>query len=246
MQALIGRSLDLLCSGGTPFLHAVLEGAGLKILGGVNNRLPYTLIARRDIASGAELKGKKIGISRYGSTDHFAVKLALSQFGLNLKSDVSIIQVGGTSARFAALKSESIDAAGLSSALAQLARKLGYQVLVDFLDKEIEYQQVAIIARSDFLKSRADSVRRFMNAYLEGIRHYKSHREEAVKKTVSLLQLDNRHAAEIDYHVRSRALPQDGRPTLKGLQMALDDLAKDIPKAKNVSLDQFLDLSFLR
>ncbi|OGQ80159.1 MAG: hypothetical protein A3F90_12715 [Deltaproteobacteria bacterium RIFCSPLOWO2_12_FULL_60_19] len=245
VQALIGRSLDLLVSGGTPFLHAFLEGARLKILGGVSNRLPYTFMARGDIASGAQLKGKKIGISRYGSTDDFAVKLALSQFGLSLKSDVSIIQVGATSARFAALKSGSIDAAVLSSGLTQLARKLGYHVLLDFLEKDIEYQQAAIIAQDDFLKVRADIVRRFMNAYLEGIRHYKSHREEAVKKTMSLLRIDDRQAAEIDYHYRSRALPEDGRPTLKGLQMALDDLAKDIPKAKNLRMDQFLDLSFI-
>jgi len=90
MQALIGKSLDFLCTGGTPFIVAYLEGAQGRIIGGVNNRLPYGFVTRASITSPAHLKGKRIGISRFGSTDDFAVKLALAQFGLNPKSDVNI------------------------------------------------------------------------------------------------------------------------------------------------------------
>ena len=75
LQALIGKSLDLLDTG-TPFLHAFLKGAQIKIIAGTTNRLPYTFVARSGIASPEQLKGKKLGISRFGSTDDFAIKLA--------------------------------------------------------------------------------------------------------------------------------------------------------------------------
>jgi NitT/TauT family transport system substrate-binding protein len=244
MQALVGNSLDFLCTGGTPFIHAVLEGAQAKIIGGVHNRLPYALIASANISAPAQLRGKKVGISRFGSTDDFALKLALSQFGLNPKSDITILQVGGPSTRFSALKTGSIDATVLTSGLAQIAVKSGHTKLLDLLEKDMEYQQVAIVSRANSLKS-PDEVRRFMKAYLEGIRYYKSHKEESVKKTMALLKTNDREIAEFDYRQRSRSLPDDARPTLKGLQLALDDIAKDNPKAKTLTVQQLVDLRFV-
>jgi ABC-type nitrate/sulfonate/bicarbonate transport system substrate-binding protein len=162
MQALIGKSLDFLCTGGTPFIVAYLEGAQGRIIGGVNNRLPYGFVTRASITTPAQLKGKRIGISRFGSTDDFAVKLALAQFGLNPKSDVNITQVGGAATRLTALQAGSIDAAVLTLGLVQIAQKSGLNLLLDFIEKDIEYQQVAIIGREDILKTRGDVVHRFM------------------------------------------------------------------------------------
>ena len=111
MQALVGRSLDFMCTGETPFIYAYLEGVQGKIIGGVNNRLPYGFVSLANIKTPAQLKNKRIGISRFGSTDDFAVKLALAQFGLNPKNDVSITQIGGAATRLTALQAGSIDAA---------------------------------------------------------------------------------------------------------------------------------------
>jgi NitT/TauT family transport system substrate-binding protein len=244
MQALVGRSLDFLCTGGTPFILAHLEGAPAKIIGGVHNRLPYALIASPSITAAAQLRGKKVGISRFGSTDDYALKLALTQFGLSLK-DVVILQTGGPGTRLSAVKAGTIDATVLTSGLAQIAVKSGNNLLIDFGDKNIDYQQVALIARDDLLKSRTDTVKRFMKAYLDAIRYYKSQHEVAVKKTMALLNTNDRGIAEFDYNLRARAVPDDGKPTIKGLQVALDDIVKDNPKAKGLTVQQFVDLSYL-
>jgi NitT/TauT family transport system substrate-binding protein len=190
------------------------------------------------------LKGKKIGISRFGSTDDYSLKLALAQFGINPK-EVSILQVGGPGTRLNALRAGSIDATVLTSGLAQIALKSGNSLLIDFGEKNIEYQQVALISRDDLHKSRPELVRRFTTAYLEAIRYYKKQRDVAVQKTMALLKTDDREIAQFDYNLRSRALPDDGRPTVKGLQVALEDIAKDNPRAKGISVQQFVDLSFL-
>jgi NitT/TauT family transport system substrate-binding protein len=245
MQALVGKSLDFLCTGGTPFIYAYLEGAQGKIIGGVNNRLPYGFVARGNITSPGELKGKRIGISRFGSTDDFAVKLALAQFGLNPKSDVNITQVGGAATRLTALQAGSIDAAVLTLGLVQIGQKSGLNLLLDFIEKNIEYQQVAIIARDDILKTRADLVRRFMKAYLAGIRYYKTQKEVTIRKVMEFLRTQDRQIAEFDYNQRARALPDDGRPTVKGMQLALDDIAKDNPKAKGLTVQRLVDLTFI-
>jgi NitT/TauT family transport system substrate-binding protein len=245
MQALIGKSLDFLCTGGTPYIVANLEGAQTKMIAGVNNKLPYGFVSLASIKTPAQLKGKRIGISRFGSTDDFAVKLALSQFALNPKSDVSITQVGSAATRLTALQAGSIDAAVLTLGLVQIGQKSGLNLLLDFIEKDIEYQQVAIIARDDLLKSRADLVRRFMKAYLDSVRFYKTQKELAIRETMKRLRTNDRAIGEFDYNQRARSLPDDGKPSIKGMQLALDDIAKDNPKAKNLSVHPLIDLSFL-
>jgi NitT/TauT family transport system substrate-binding protein len=243
MQALIGQNLELLCSGGTPFLLAYLQGAPVKMIGGVDNRFPYTFVAREASAPG-QLRGKKIGISRFGSTDDFAVKLALAEFGLNPK-EVNIVQVGSSGARATALTSGAIDAATLSPELTHFAKKQGFHVLMDFVERDMEYQQVGIISRQDFLKNQADSVRRLMRAYFDSVRYYKTHKEEALQKSMQLLKLQDREVAEIGYAYRTRSLPDDGRPTVKGLRTALDGLIAENPKAKSINISDVIDLSYV-
>jgi ABC-type nitrate/sulfonate/bicarbonate transport system substrate-binding protein len=244
MQALIGKSLDFLCTGGTPYITAYLEGAQTKMIGGVNNKLPYGFVSLANIKTPAQLRGKRIGISRFGSTDDFAVKLALTQFGLTPK-DVSITQVGSAATRLTALQAGSIDAAVLTLGLVQIGQKTGLNLLLDFIEKDIDYQQVAIIARDDLLKTRPELVRRFMKAYLDSVHFYKTQKEVAIRETMKRLRTNDRAIAEFDYNQRVRALPDDGKPSIKGMQLALDDIAKDNPKAKSLTVQQLIDVSFL-
>ena len=81
------------------------------------NLLPYTFIATAAIRNPEQLKGKKIGISRFGSNTDYVVRLALNQFAL-AANDVQVIQVGGSQARLVAMKSGAIQADG-----AKLRRK---------------------------------------------------------------------------------------------------------------------------
>jgi ABC-type nitrate/sulfonate/bicarbonate transport system substrate-binding protein len=245
MQALIGNSLDLLLAGGTPLVYAQLKGADLRMIGGVNNLLPYVLVTRENITSAEQLKGKKVGISRFGSNTDFVVKLAATQLGLNPKSDIQIIQAGGQEARVVALKSGAVDATVLTPDVAFIGRKLGFHALLDFVDKGIEYQHVGIGSRTDYLKSHGDTARRFMRAYLESIRYYFSHRDEAVKKSMQLLKVDDRQVGEISFELRKKTMPVDGKPTVKGMQLVLDAAAEDDPKAKTLTPQQLIDLSFL-
>src|SRR5262249_32010891 len=119
------------------------------------------------------------------------------------------------------------------------------QPATGFHRERLEYQQVAIIGRDDILKIRSDVVRRLMKAYLDGIRYYKNQKEVAIRKIMQFLRTNDRQIAEFDYTQRVRALPDDGRPTIKGMQLALDDIAKDNPKAKSLTVQQLIDLSFI-
>jgi len=243
-QALIGKSLDLLQTGGPPFLNAYLRGARLKIIGGVTNILPYVLITGGGITSSEQLRGKKIGISRFGSNTDFVVRLALGRLGLN-PADVTVLQVGGSQSRLVALKAGTIDATVLSPEEALAAQKLGLYPLLDFVAKGVEFPHVNIVAREDYLQAQGPLIKRFMAAYVEGIHFFKTHKEEAIRKMMVLSKLNNREIAEKAFDVYSRSLPDDGRPTIKGLEAVLADFAREDPKAKGLTVAQIVDLSFL-
>ena len=244
LQALIGKSLDLLLTGGPPVVNGYLQGAKIKIIGGVTNLLPYMFVATGGIRSAEQLKGKRIGISRFGSNTDYVVRLALSQFALS-PNDVQIIQVGGSQARLVAMKSGAIHATVLSPEESIVAQKMGYGILLDFIEKGIEFPHVNVVARDDYLKTQAQTVRGFMRAYIESVRFYKSHRAEAVSKIVFLSKLPDRHMAEVVYDNSLRATPDDGKPTLKGMEVVIDAAAKENPKAKSLTVQQLVDLRYI-
>jgi len=243
-QALIGKSLDLLQTGGPPFLNAYVRGARLKIIAGVTNILPYVLITAGRITSSEQLRGKKIGISRFGSNTDFVVRFALGYLGLT-PADVTVLQVGGSQSRFVALKAGTIDATVLSPEEALAAQKVGMNTLLDFVAKGVEFPHVAIVAREEYLQTQAPLLRRFMTAYLEGIRFFKTRKEESVRKMMVLSRLNDRQIAEKAFDVYTRSLPDDGRPTIKGLESVLTDFAREEPKARGLTVAQIVDLSFL-
>ena len=143
------------------------------------------------------------------------------------------------------MKSGAIDATVLSPEEALVGQKLGYGVLLDFIEKGIEFPHVNLVVRDDYLDGQPQTVRAFLRAYVESVRYYKSHRTEAVNKIVALSKLPERQMGEIVYNGSLRATPDDGRPTLKGMELALDMLVKENPKAKSIALQQVVDTKFL-
>ena len=244
LQALIGKSLELLMTGGPPVVNAYLQGAKIKIIGGATNLLPYTFVVTGGIRSPEQLKGKKIGISRFGSNTDYVVRLALNQFAL-APSDAQIIQVGGSQARLVAMKSGAIQATVLSPEEAVVAQKMGYGILLDFIEKGIEFPHVNVVARDDYLETQSSIVREFMRAYIESVRYYKTHRAEAVNKIQSRSQLPDRVMAEAIYDNSLRSTPDDGKPTIKGMEVVIDAAAKENPKAKGLSVQQIVDLRYI-
>lgn len=245
LQALIGKSLEVLLTGGPPVVNAVQQGAKIKIVGGVINLLPYTFVAVGGIRTAEQLKGKRIGISRFGSNTDYVVRLALSQFGL-APGEVQVIQVGGSQARLLAMKSGAIQATVLSPEEAVVAQKMGYGVMLDFIEKGLEFPHVNLVVRDDYIDSQSATLRAFLRGYIESVRYYKTHRTEAVSKIVQLSKLPDRQMGEVVYDGSLRAQPDDGKPTLKGMEVVLDAAARENPKAKPLTVQQLVDLRYFQ
>ena len=104
-QAVVGGSVGIAQNGYTPAAAAAVAGAGIVFIGGISNQLPFQLIVKGNIKSAADLKGKKIAISRLGASSDIAATYTLRSLGLK-RTDVVLLQLGGEGTRTAAMLSE--------------------------------------------------------------------------------------------------------------------------------------------
>src|SRR6266542_3174529 len=114
LRALIAKDLEIASLSGSGLVQAALQGADTVIISAAINGFIFKVFGAPEIASPAQLKGKKLGVSRYGATSDFAVRLALKKWGLNPDRDVSILQIGTGQDTLRAMQTKMLDAGVLS------------------------------------------------------------------------------------------------------------------------------------
>ena len=154
LQALIGKSLDVLMTGGPPVVNAYLQGAKIKIIGGSTNLLPYTFVAVGGIRTPEQLKGKE---ARYQPLrQQYGLRRSLGAHPVRARRHR---RAGHSSRRVAgAAGGHEIrrdPATVLSPEESVVAQKMGYGILLDFIEKGIEFPHVNFVVRDDFLESQA-------------------------------------------------------------------------------------------
>jgi NitT/TauT family transport system substrate-binding protein len=250
-----GRAVQTLLSGDVPFaqvsglpvLESSLQGSGIVILAGLLNTMNYQFIVASDIKQPTQLKGKTLAVSRLGSSSDFATRYALDRYGLAPGKDVTIIEIGSQPERFAALGSGKIHGVMLEVPLTLRAKKMGFSVLADLQMLGLEYQATVLATTQGMIKSRPDLVRKVLTAYVEGIHYYKTNRREGIAILQKHLKTDDVEALTETYeNIGLTLIPEKPYPTLRGIQIMLQELSTRDPKARSARPEQFVNLSFLK
>jgi NitT/TauT family transport system substrate-binding protein len=153
-QAVIAGSLPVAILSPPSVVNSVLAGTRIKMVGGLIDKLGYMVVAAQNIKSGPQLKGKRVGISSFGSTSETATRFAARELGLDPDRDVVMLQIGNSSARFAALAGGNIEWMVADPADVVPAQRQGYNVLLDLTTRGIDYQVSAIVMTEDFIRER--------------------------------------------------------------------------------------------
>src|SRR5437899_9391357 len=189
-KAMIGGSIQFSPIATPTVINADLSGADLVILGHTLPGVVHAMIVKPEIKRVEDLKGKKIGVTTFGSLTDFLVRYALQKKGLNPQRDVALIQIGGDPERIGALKQGSIDAASLSFPGYGIAMKMGFPMLWDSA-KEIDYPWIEITTRRAIIQKDRDMLMNYMKAHLEGTALFKKDREFGKKVIKKVLRVDN-------------------------------------------------------
>ena len=239
-QAVVGGSVGIAQNGYTPAAAAAVQGADIVFIGGISNQLPFQLVVKDNIRSAADLKGKKIAISRIGSSTDIAATYALRHLGLN-RSDVAILQLGGEGTRTAAMMTGQIDASlEQYPRTGELVAK-GYRVLVDCLEIAVDYPNTSYVSTRAFIQKNPDVVKRFLMGISEGIHEFRKNKDESLRFTASFLKSAPGPDLDKAFDVfTTRVYPDIPRPSLKGIGIVLNEMKTRVPKAGQVTPESLI------
>src|ERR1051325_9139101 len=161
ITSLLGGDTPLITVGGPSVIAARLAGSDAIIIAHVFDTILYSLMVQPDVRTLAELKGKRVGASRFGSATDFALRYVLKRNGFDPVKDLIIVQIGGQAETLAALRAGSIQGGVIASPATAEAKRLGLRELVNMGSLGIEYPQTAIATTERFLRNNRDTVARF-------------------------------------------------------------------------------------
>ena len=171
----------------------------------------------------------------------------LGQWNLPPERDVALIQMGGSQEILAGLGSHAIDGGMLSSPLHLQAAKLGYRLLADLSTIGIDYQGAGVVTTRSYMREAPDTVRRYIRAYVEGLHRLKTDKSFAIKVIAKYSRITDSAALEETYqHYAVKVMPKIPYPTIKGIQMVLDEIGTRTPAAKSLPPESFIDISYLK
>jgi len=238
IQALVGGSLQLTQTAASSAVIGASQGAPVVIVATLENKLPMLLISRPEIKEPQQLRGRVIGINRFGGSNDAAVLMAMKAWKIDPK-EISMLQTGGTSARMAALISKKVDATVQSYPEIYQARKLGMNVLADIGDFGFYTNTSNIVTRSYLQQNRA-GIKGFIKGQIEGIHYVKTNKEGSLKVLRKYLQITDAEAVEGTYEFFAKRLSRSPRTELEGIKNILTSIG-----AGQKSPAEFVDMSVI-
>ena len=232
VQALIGGDLHFAISAGAA-LVPILRGIPLRFIFTSFNRPIFWIYSRPEIQSVEGLKGKRLGISSFGSGPDVLLHSFFKKYGLDRGRDVTMMAIGSTPSRVTALKTGVIEAAVLPIEGAFAARDAGFRELASFI-KEDDLVDVlgSIVTNQKLLETDPNLVERFIRASLKGFLYYRGNRPGSIRILAKILKTSTDEAARI-YDTVIPATTKDGTVDAalqrKALEYVLDRLGTKEP-----------------
>ena len=223
-----------------------LQGGDLVAIGATVNIVPFYVMAAPEIKTVADLKGKTIGVSRFGAATDFGMRMFLAKHGLEAHKDVAFIQIGGMPEIAAALSKKIIAAAPMSYPMVYVAEQGGAKVLANLAKDEIPFVHLTLTTTKRFVKERRSAAKAFLRAYGKAM-HFIYNRP-AETKTIFAKYTKVTDPKILDGSLKYGYEFMEKVPFVKaaGFQVTLDEIARTNPKAKQAKPGQFYDNSLVQ
>ena len=243
VAAMLGGSAPIIQAGASAAVAATAAGGDVVIIGATGTVSPFRLMARPEIKQPSDLKGKKAGITTFGSTSDQVLRIALKQFNLEPNKDVAILSMGAQPEAFAALQSGAVHVVALSYPLYPKAAKLGMRELVNFGQLGVEDINGTVITTRSFIAQQRDTALRFLRAFTRGMHRYRTDKEYSKKILAKYGKITDDEILEGTWQDYAPTLQKSPRPSLKGIQFLIENQfqgKKPLPKP-----EQFVDVSLV-
>jgi len=239
--ALIAGETPMIQLGGNGTIQAALQGADTVNVQTLVPIIPQSLVVTADIKSPEDLRGKRLGVSRFGALSDLVIRHYLRKFGLDPAKDVTIIQVGGIPELLAAMKAGAISGGSLSPPVLSAAKKAGFKELGDFESLDYKYPAVAIATTRSFIQRQRSTALNFLRAEIEGIHAIRTQKNFAVNTLKKYMRISDPDILEEGYRYAVRFIQPRPLPTTEETRAVLEELKRPDAKPEN-----FIDLSLMQ
>jgi NitT/TauT family transport system substrate-binding protein len=244
IQAILAGELAFSYMDGSNLTQANLKGANIALVAGATNRQVFSLMSKPEIKRVADLRGKKIGITRIGSSTHTSALYALNSAGLK-QNDYQILPLVEVPNILTALMAGQVDAGVVSPPTNSRARKAGLNELMNLAKEGPEFVSVAIGSSRSYIKANEDIVRRVVRSYAEGVQIFKTNKPAAQRMMQKYLRVKDQDILDDTYNQFREYLEYPPYVTRKAMENVIADVATSDPAAKNAKPEDFIDMRFV-
>jgi len=243
LQALIGGDVQIMGSAFVETVGGRAAGIDVKNFWGVCNLMPFQLYSQPDFKSMKQAKDKRFAISRFGSLTDFLTRATLRHFGVDEK-EVTILQIGSTPARFAALSAKGVDASVVWFPVTEIAKSQGFNKLLDLKDIFPDWPYETFAARESYLSKEKDQVAKFLRAYQKGVRYTRDNKNDAVNIMKKYVKMDPAYAPA-GYDEYRDSFPVNGQIAEKAIPTVIDEEFRTGRIKKKLTIEDMVDRSFI-
>jgi NitT/TauT family transport system substrate-binding protein len=244
VNGVVARQVDY---GGTfsNFVGAALSGLPVRIVMAVMDGSDHYLVTSPNIKRVEDLRGKKFGISSFGGTPHSEAIMILRKYGMNPEKDVTFLQIGGSSTRYAALDSGSIDAAMLVPPFNKLAAKRGFNEILSF-NEIMNIPLGGLTVHSQRIKEKPDEIVRMIKAMLKGVDYIRNNQSEMLSIMATRWGIKEADVREGIYRDIAGIYTRNGVASDETMKNVIQ-LVRDTRKSKDdLGLSDIVDWSFAK
>jgi ABC-type nitrate/sulfonate/bicarbonate transport system substrate-binding protein len=245
IQSMVSGAVPVAYGPSVPVINASLRGADLVLIGNTGNALVFSIMSRPDIKHPAQLKGKRIGVTRVGGSTDWALDAALKQWSID-RRELTVIQTGGMPEGLAGLIAGAFDAVVLSPPSNFKAAKAGMHELVDVGQLNIVFPNTPLSTAESFVQSNRDTTLRFLRGFTQGLHRLRTDKEFSMKvlsKYTKVADTETLGQLHQTYGVRYSG---DRIPYVRA--EAVEEILKRTPgkEAREAKAASFLDNSLLK
>lgn len=239
MATTMANETQITQGAGVGSILAKVSGADAVMFATLLDTTPQSLMVHPDLKSPLELKGKKIGVTRFGALSDFGVRKYLEKINLQPEKDVAILQLGGLPEILAAMQNGAIHGGALSSPALTKAKHLGFKELIDLGNLGIRYPGLSYMTTEAYIKTNRPVVINFLKAIIESTHYLRRNREFAIRVLKKYTKMDEQLVLDETYDLFTqryfRLVPT---PSGEEIKTVLDQI-KD-PKARRTDYDSFI------
>ena len=228
----------------SPAVAAALRGIPVRVVACFTPGLTTAIIARPEIKTIHDLKGKTIGLNSIGGGLESTVRMMLKHYGIDPDKDVKFLATGPIETRFAALKQGLTVATAGSTPVDYLGKKFGYVVLARAYDL-FSYPNTGLVASVKKIKENPDQLKRVIKAGIKANRYLHQNRDGTIQAMMQWMKID-KDTATATYDGSAKSFNDDGSVSEAGLRLAIDEAKKAANISREVAFSEVADFAVLR